>query len=47
MRDYVWVRPEVIAEIKFAERTHGEILRHPEFVTLRADKDPKDVVRES
>lgn len=47
MRDYVWLRPEVVAETKFAEWTHGKVLRHPEFVTLRADKDPKDVVRES
>ena len=46
MEHYTWVQPEVVAEIKFAEWTHGEILRHPEFVTLRSDKDPKDVVRE-
>jgi DNA ligase D-like protein (predicted ligase) len=46
MGDYVWMRPEVVVEIKFAEWTDGEVLRHPEFVTVRSDKDPKDVVRE-
>jgi bifunctional non-homologous end joining protein LigD len=47
MDDYVWLRPEVAAEIKFAEWTHGEVLRHAEFVALREDKDPQDVVREN
>jgi bifunctional non-homologous end joining protein LigD len=35
MADYVWLRPEIEAEIKFAEWTQGGILRHAEFVTLR------------
>ena len=47
MRDYVWLRPKTVAEIKFAEWTTGGILRHAEFVTLRDDKDPKEVVREA
>jgi bifunctional non-homologous end joining protein LigD len=35
MSDYVWLRPEIEAEIKFAEWTQGGVLRHAEFVSLR------------
>jgi bifunctional non-homologous end joining protein LigD len=35
MSDYIWLRPEIEAEIKFAEWTAGHLLRHAEFVTLR------------
>ena len=47
MNDYVWLKPKVVAEIKFAEWTTGGVLRHAEFVALRDDKVPKDVVREN
>ncbi len=47
MGDYIWLRPETVAEMKFAEWTQGGVLRHAEFVTLRDDKDPKEVVREN
>jgi len=43
MGDYIWLRPEIVAEIKFAEWTKGRVLRHAEFVTLRDDKDPKEI----
>jgi bifunctional non-homologous end joining protein LigD len=46
MEDYVWVKPEVVAQIKFAEWTMGEVLRHAEFDGLREDKTPGEVVRE-
>ena len=35
MSDYIWLRPEIEAEIKFAEWTTGEVLRHAEFASLR------------
>jgi bifunctional non-homologous end joining protein LigD len=35
MRAYVWLRPEIEAEIKFAEWTTGRVLRHAEFVTVK------------
>lgn len=38
-----WVRPELIAEVRFTEWTRDRILRHPVFLGLRDDKDPKDV----
>ena len=47
MSDYTWLRPELVAEIKFAEWTTADVLRHPEFVTLRDDKSPQDVLREN
>jgi bifunctional non-homologous end joining protein LigD len=47
MGDYVWLKAKAVAEIKFAEWTTGGVLRHAEFVSLRDDKDPQDVVREN
>jgi bifunctional non-homologous end joining protein LigD len=41
-----WVRPELVAEVAFTEWTSDGRLRHPSFQGLRADKDPKEVVRE-
>jgi bifunctional non-homologous end joining protein LigD len=41
-----WVKPELVAEITFAEWTREGILRQPVFLGLRIDKDPKTVVRE-
>ena len=41
-----WVRPELVAQIGFAEWTNDAQLRQPRFLGLRDDKDPADVVRE-
>jgi bifunctional non-homologous end joining protein LigD len=41
-----WIRPELVAEVKFTEFTDDDVLRHPAFEGLREDKDPKSVVRE-
>jgi bifunctional non-homologous end joining protein LigD len=35
MADYIWLRPEIEGEIKYAEWTQGHLLRHAEFVILR------------
>ena len=45
-RDAIWVRPELVAEVEFAEFTPDGILRQARWRGLRPDKDPKDVVRE-
>jgi len=37
-----WLRPELLAEVKFAERTDDGILRTPVFLRLRDDKAPSD-----
>jgi bifunctional non-homologous end joining protein LigD len=47
MKDYIWLKPEIVAEIKFTEWTSGSVLRHPEFVDLRDDKSAKEVSKES
>jgi bifunctional non-homologous end joining protein LigD len=44
--DYVWLKPEIVVEVKFTEWTSGGVLRHAEFVGLREDKEAGDVVRE-
>jgi DNA ligase D-like protein (predicted ligase) len=41
-----WVRPELVAEVGFTEWTRDGRLRHPRYLGLRNDKDPRDVVRE-
>ena len=41
-----WVRPSLVAEVKFAEWTSKGELRQPVYLGLRADKRSKDVVRE-
>lgn len=41
-----WVRPRLVAEIKFGEWTRDGILRQPVYVGLRTDKRPQDCVRE-
>jgi len=38
-----WVKPELVAEIAFTERTRDGILRHPVFLGLREDKRACDV----
>lgn len=45
-RTSTWVRPELVCEVAFGEWTADGILRHPSFLGLRDDKDPRDVVRE-
>jgi bifunctional non-homologous end joining protein LigD len=41
-----WTRPELVAQIGFAEWTNDGRLRQPRFLGLRDDKSPDDVVRE-
>ena len=37
-----WIKPKLVAEVKFSEWTADHRLRHPVFVGLRDDKDPRD-----
>jgi len=41
-----WVTPELVGEVSFTEWTSDGKLRHPSFVGLRRDKDPRSVERE-
>ncbi len=42
-----WVRPELVAQVAFAEWTPDGRLRHPRFPGLRDDKEPGEVTRET
>ncbi len=44
--DIVWVEPELVAEVEFAEWTHDRRLRAPSYQGLREDKAPAEVRRE-
>jgi bifunctional non-homologous end joining protein LigD len=46
MKDVTWLRPSLVAQIKFAEWTEDGLLRQPVFLGLRRDKRPGDVHRE-
>ena len=41
-----WVKPKLVAEVKFTEWTSKGEMRHPVFLGLRTDKKATDVVRE-
>lgn len=41
-----WVKPELIAQVKFSEITETGSMRHPVYLGLRPDKKPDDVIRE-
>ena len=44
--DVVWVEPELVVQVDFAEWTHDGHLRAPSFLGFRDDKRPQDVRRE-
>jgi DNA ligase D-like protein (predicted ligase) len=41
-----WTRPQMVAQIGFAEWTNDGRLRQPRFLGLRDDKEPDEVIRE-
>ena len=41
-----WVKPSLVAEVKFTEWTTKGEMRHPVFLGLRTDKRAEDVMRE-
>ena len=40
-----WVEPRLLAQLRFAGWTQAGLLRHPVFLALREDREPKDVTR--
>ncbi|WP_282018120.1 DNA ligase D [Salegentibacter mishustinae] len=45
-REPVWMRPDLVAEVKYSEITKTGKLRHPVFKALRKDKDPEEISAE-
>jgi DNA ligase D-like protein (predicted ligase) len=46
MKNCIWLKPELVAQIEFTEWTPDGHLRHSKFVGLRDDKDPRCIVKE-
>jgi DNA ligase D-like protein (predicted ligase) len=46
MKNCLWLKPELVAQIEFTEWTPDGHLRHSRFVGLRNDKEPMEIVRE-
>ena len=42
----IWVKPQLVCEVSFAEWTRDGMMRQPIFKGMRIDKPPKKVVRE-
>jgi bifunctional non-homologous end joining protein LigD len=42
-----WVKPKLVAEVKFTEWTEAGEMRHPVFLGLRTDKPASEVTRET
>lgn len=43
----IWVKPKLVAEVKFTEWTAAGEMRHPVFLGLRTDKPATEVTRET
>ena len=46
MKEYRWLKPELVAQIEFTEWMPDGHLRHSSFVGLSDDKEPRQIVRE-
>jgi ATP-dependent DNA ligase len=46
MKNCMWLQPELVAQIEFAEWTPDNHLRHSKFIGLREDKEARQVVPE-
>jgi len=46
MKNCVWLKPALVAQIEFTEWTPDGHLRHSKFVGMREDKEARGVVRE-
>jgi ATP-dependent DNA ligase len=45
MKQCVWLKPETVVRIDFAEWTGADHLRHPKDASLREDKDTQKVAK--
>ena len=47
VKDVHWVRPVLVAEVRYAGWTTDAVLRHVAFLGLREDKEAREVVRDA
>jgi ATP-dependent DNA ligase len=47
IKNCVWLKPQTVAQIDFAEWTPDNHLRRSQFVGLSDDKNPTEIVREN
>jgi ATP-dependent DNA ligase len=47
MKNCIWLKPQLVAQIEFIEWIPDGHLRHSKFVGLRDDKEPREAVMES
>jgi bifunctional non-homologous end joining protein LigD len=47
MKELQWVKPQLVAQVRFVEWTADGHLRHAAFLGLRSDKPPQRVTRET
>ena len=45
-RDAIWVKPELVVQVRFATWTAGNLVRQAAFLGIREDKSASEVVRE-
>jgi len=46
MKRCQWLKPVLVAQVKFTDWTRAGQLRQPVFLGLRTDKEAKHIVRE-
>jgi bifunctional non-homologous end joining protein LigD len=47
MKNCIWLKPQLVAQIEFTEWTPDAHLRHSKFCRFREDKNPREVIREN
>jgi bifunctional non-homologous end joining protein LigD len=47
MKKLRWLKPQLVAQVQFAEWTNYGLLRHATFLGLRDDKQPREVTRDA
>jgi bifunctional non-homologous end joining protein LigD len=43
---WIWMKPDLVVQVAFQDWTQDGILRQPRYLGVRADRDPKTVIRE-
>jgi bifunctional non-homologous end joining protein LigD len=47
MKNLCWLKPKLVAQIRFTEWTNYGLLRHATFEGLRDDKEPQTIIPSS